>query len=62
MCSEPENLTPQHLRCAMSASCPGVWRLQDGRIKVIGPDSETGEERAVILPEAFFDGFKARSL
>lgn len=40
------DLTPPHLRCALSVSCPSVHELDDGRILItgdkaaIGPDGE----------------------
>ena len=31
-----KNLTPKNMRCTMSASCPGVYQLDDGRLIIVG--------------------------
>ena len=30
------NLTPEKLRCTYSASCPGVYQLEDGSLLIVG--------------------------
>jgi hypothetical protein len=34
-----ENLTPAHLRCTYTLSCPNVHRLEDGRLLIVGEDA-----------------------
>ena len=31
-----KNLTPEHLRCDIGASCPAVYELEDGRLLIRG--------------------------
>lgn len=38
------DLTPKHLKCSATMSCPSIHRLEDGRIMIVGDDG---------VPEAF---------
>lgn len=35
-----KNLTPEHMRCAIGASCPSVHELPDGRLLIVGLEAE----------------------
>lgn len=54
------DLTPPHLRCALSVSCPSVHELDDGRILItgdkaaIGPDGEF--EATIIVSRELLSG------
>jgi hypothetical protein len=39
-----KDLTPKHLKCSATMSCPSIHRLEDGRIMIVGDDG---------VPEAF---------
>lgn len=36
----PENLTPEHMRCA-AGTCPSVHQLEDGRLLIVGAEAPT---------------------
>lgn len=65
-------LTPKHLRCGLSDSCPAVFRVEDGRdeLLIVGrvPSVETIEkvgarigpgELAIVIPAEYFNGLAA---
>ncbi len=55
-----KEITPVHLRCAWG-SCPGVYDMEDGNLRIVGTCEETGEERAIIIKREFFDGIADRT-
>lgn len=67
--SEPENLTPAHLLCAVAASCPSIYRLGDGKLLVVGKRDVDclylrnvaigDDEQAVIISPDLLDSLKA---
>lgn len=65
--SDPENLTPAHLRCGDTLTCPSIQRLPDGKLLVVGqridettPLGDIGDnEAAVIISPDLLDTLKA---
>jgi hypothetical protein len=50
------NLTPEHLRCEITSSCPSVHRLDDGRLFIVGKVptyEEIRSVRASVGPDEF---------
>lgn len=45
--SEPENLTPAHLRCDDTLTCPSIHRLEDGRLQIVGSAAKTRKAQYV---------------
>lgn len=37
--TDHKDLTPAHLKCAISISCPSIHRLEDGRLLVVGENA-----------------------
>jgi hypothetical protein len=57
-----KEITPKHLRCTMTMSCPAVHRLPDGRLRIRGEfDRESGidlatGEAAIIISAEYLPG------
>lgn len=56
--TEPENLTPAHLRCVIG-NCPSIHRLEDGRLLVVGRIASLDEKLAVMANGALWNDDEA---
>ena len=48
-----QDLTPEHMRCDVGASCPSITRLDDGRLLIVGTDAHDLAIKYGIAPSPF---------
>ena len=48
-----QDLTPEHMRCDVVASCPSITRLDDGRLLIVGTDAHDLAIKYGIAPSPF---------
>lgn len=58
-----EDLTPIHMRCTLTMSCPSVHRMEDGRLQITGELDRVichdfaDDEATIIIPPDLLDTF-----